>query len=382
MRLGLICTEKLPVPAVRGGAIQTYIEHVAPRLATHHQVTVLCRRDPLLPDAEERTGVRYVRLPAESPGEYARSLARFLAAEPPFDLIEQFNRPALLLALAPWCRGARLFLSLHNEMLAPDRITTENGRQVLAMTERVVTISDFIRRRVAERFPEFADRLRTVRSGVDTGQILPWHGSDEARLRRRAIRRALGLEGRRVLLHISRFSPKKGNHLVLDGLERVRRLDPRAILLLVGSTWYGRNQLDAYGRSVERRALSLPGDAVRMTGFLPPSQIPDMLLAGDLFLCASQWEEPLARVHYEAMAAGLPILTTDRGGNAEVIEEGCNGLFVRPHDDAGALADLALRLLADPELRFQMGSRGRELAERHYTWERVAGELLHLFAGG
>ena len=55
----MICTEKLPVPPVRGGAIQTYIHAVAPRLGRHHRVTVLGVADPELPDREIRDGVEY-----------------------------------------------------------------------------------------------------------------------------------------------------------------------------------------------------------------------------------------------------------------------------------------------------------------------------------
>jgi len=52
---------------------------------------------------------------------------------------------------------------------------------------------------------------------------------------------------------------------------------------------------------------------------------------GDIFVCASQWNEPLARIHYEAMAAGLPIITTDRGGNAEIFEDNVNGIIIKDY---------------------------------------------------
>jgi spore coat protein SA len=81
-------------------------------------------------------------------------------------------------------------------------------------------------------------------------------------------------------------------------------------------------------------------------------------------------------VHYEAMASGLPIITTERGGNLEVMEEGGNGLIARPHDDPTALAEAIGRLVADSGLRAKLGARGRELALAHYRWERVGAELL------
>jgi len=50
---------------------------------------------------------------------------------------------------------------------------------------------------------------------------------------------------------------------------------------------------------------------VVFTGFIPPSEIPPYYNVGDIFVCASSGMSP-ARIHYEAMAAGLPIITTDR----------------------------------------------------------------------
>lgn len=377
MRLCLICTEKLPVPPVRGGAIQIYIAGVLPHLATDHDVTVVCRTDPALPDREECDGVRFVRLPAGPvPAVYFRHVAEFLAGEATFDLIDLFNRPAYLLALADAARGARIMLSLHNEMLGPDHLTAEAGGAALARAAAVITISGYIARTVAAQHPAHAHKLHVVRSGVDTAAFRPpWAAAD----RRSLVRCRLGLTGRDVVLHVSRLSPKKGNHLVLEAMAAVRRTHSRADLLLVGSRRYGSNETDEYTAALLARAPAL-SDGVHFTGFVSPDRLPDLFLAGDLFVCASQWPEPLARVHYEAMAAGLPIITTDRGGNGEVIAPGVNGLFAQPHDDPAAFAACIRELLDDPARRERLGRNGRVRVEDHHTWDRVARDLLEVFA--
>ncbi|MCY8887189.1 glycosyltransferase, partial [Bacillus spizizenii] len=64
------------------------------------------------------------------------------------------------------------------------------------------------------------------------------------------------------------------------------------------------------------RKLALPyRDHVIFTKFIPADDIPNLFLMADVFVCSSQWNEPLARVNYEAMAAGTPLITTNRGGN-------------------------------------------------------------------
>ena len=95
---------------------------------------------------------------------------------------------------------------------------------------------------------------------------------------------------------------------------------------------------------------------------------------GDIFVCPSQWQEPLARVLYEAMASGLPIVTTKRGGNTEVISG--NGLVVENAEDPGEFAEKIAVLLDNPDLCRQMGEKGRAFAERKFGWARVAREIL------
>ncbi|HLN60781.1 MAG TPA: glycosyltransferase family 4 protein [Symbiobacteriaceae bacterium] len=383
MRICLVCTEKLPVPPVSGGAIQTYIAGVLPWLSRVHDVTVVCRTAPGLPDREAANGVRFVRVPAGAPGGgpaevYAANVAAFLQGEPPFDRLVVYNRPAFVPRLAAAAGGAGLILSMHNDMFEPDRLAPAVARAVLAQVRAVVTISDHVRHTINRLHPGFDAKLRTIRSGVDTDQFRPPTPAEKV-----AVRRQLGLPSDDpVVLHVSRFSQRKGNLLLVEAMADVRQRSPGARLLVVGSSRYGSDELDPYGQAVHSRAQTLLGaDGVRFTGFVPPHAVAPFFWAGDLFVCASQWEEPLARVHYEAMAAGLPIITTDRGGNAEVMEEGGNGLLVRPHDQPAAFANAIALLLAGPALRERMGRRGRELAVDRYQFRRVAEELLQVLGG-
>lgn len=373
MSLTLVCTEKLPVPPVRGGAIQTYIEGVLPSLVKRTRVRVICRTDPLLPDRAQSDGIEWVRLESD---QYADRVVAYLQQQPS-ERILIYNRPALAAQVAEALPGARLFLSLHNEMLAPDRIDWAVADRLLARLERVICISDFIRDGVRALHPTWAAKAETLRSGVDLNAFQPaWAAPAE----RATARERLGVTDRRVILHVSRLSPKKGNHLLLAAMESVLEASPDAVLLLVGSKWYGSNEPDAYAGSVLTAAGQL-GSAARVTGWLPPTALPPYFLAADLFVCASQWQEPLARVHYEAMAAGLPILTTDRGGNGEVLHEGVNGYFVRPYDQPAAYAEQIIALLGAPAERERLGRAGRALVEAQHGWPHVGDRLANLLLG-
>ena len=99
MRIALVCTEKLPVPPVRGGAIQTYIDGVLPFLAARHDVTVVGRADPALPPEEGRGAPGSCGWPRRSARRHTRTGRRFLAAER-WGRGRSLNRPAFVERIA------------------------------------------------------------------------------------------------------------------------------------------------------------------------------------------------------------------------------------------------------------------------------------------
>lgn len=376
MRVALVCTEKLPVPPIRGGAIQAYIDGVAPLLARHLEVTVLGCADPALPVEEVRGGVHHRRIaPANRAGAYYQGVADYLQARPP-DLVVVYNRPRLVPVLARAAPGARFILSLHNDMFGPEKIAPGEAAAAVGRCSAILTVSDWLGRRLVAQVPAAAGKVRTVYSGVDLQRFLPrWDPA--ARGERRRLRRELRLQHRQAILYVGRLSDKKGAHVLLQALAGVARRHPAAVLVVVGSKWFGADDpTDDYVRRLKRLADRHLPDRVRFTGWVPYEQVHRYYWAADLFACASQWEEPLARVHYEAMACGLPIITTRRGGNAEVIDGLGNGLVVDDYANPAAFVRAVEQILADPAGARAMGRRARAVAEAHFGWDRVARDLL------
>lgn len=93
------------------------------------------------------------------------------------------------------------------------------------------------------------------------------------------------------------------------------------------------------------------------------------LAAADIFVLPSR-SEGFSNAIVEAMAASLPVVATDVGGNAEAVQDGLSG-FVVPSEDPPALSEAILRLLADPSLAHAMGAAGRNLALERFTTETM-----------
>jgi glycosyltransferase involved in cell wall biosynthesis len=104
---------------------------------------------------------------------------------------------------------------------------------------------------------------------------------------------------------------------------------------------------------------------------VPRSQIREEFRRADIFVLPTL-AEGMALVHLEAMACGVPVITTSHCGS--VVRDEVDG-FIVPARDATALADRLQQLLEDRPLRMQMGASSRERA-REFTWTRYGERLL------
>ncbi|MCY9545048.1 glycosyltransferase family 4 protein [Paenibacillus alvei] len=378
MNILMICTEKLPVPNIRGGAIQTYIGGVASLLSRKHHLTVLGRSDPELPDVEVAEGIRYVRLPSEGLFElYAEGVIRFLTQHgEKYDLIHIFNRPRLVLPVRSVAPHSRIILSMHNDMFHPGKIHPEEGKAVVEQTETIITISKYIGQEICRYHPHAATKIRTIYSAADTSLFAPWVESDYARNTRNSLRAEHQLSSKKVILFVGRLSRKKGPHVLVRAMSHLKHSD--AVLVIVGGAWYSDNKVSDYIGYVRAIAARSPIPVIT-TGYVQANEVHRWFCAADIFVCTSIWNEPLARVHYEAMAAGLPFLTTSRGGNPEVVLHN-NGLLIEDPENPIEYADKLNHLLSNMEECKQMGLRGRRIAEKQFIWQRVAQEILEVWS--
>lgn len=373
MRIALIATEKLPVPAVRGGAIQIYLESFAPIIAKSHDVTMISVKDSQLPDRYSENGVQYIHV---DQNQYLSHVAKQLENEK-FDVIHVCNRPLWVEPLHKASPNSRLILSIHNEMFAREKITKKKGTKCIALVDQITTVSDYIGETIKKRFPEAEKKITTVHSGVDLEKYRPtW--TDQGQEIRNTMRKKLGLEGKKVILFVGRLSKVKGPHVLLQAVQKLIKNHPELVAVFVGSKWFGENEVNKYVKFLYTLGALYP-ENVQFIKFVKPSDIHKLYSMADVFVCSSQWQEPLARVHYEAMAAGLPIVTTARGGNQEVIEEGQNGYVVEQFENADVYVKHLSKLLTDEMLRKQLGRTGRMKAEEQFGWKHVADNLQRIY---
>lgn len=236
-------------------------------------------------------------------------------------------------------------------------------RQVgfLRFADAVIAISEATARSIA-RF------VRGEPLVVYNGVTIPPAGTDRTAARAHLRNVAEIPSTATVLLNVGNVQPRKDQEFAIRVFARVAALDPSVYLVIVG-------RLDRDPDYV-RRMRSLIGELglgerVRLLGFRNDAT---ELMEGADVLLHTPATEPLGRVLLEAMAAGVPVVSTSVDGIKEIVVDGETGYLVE-RGDHDACTDATARLINDPALRSDLGRRGREHVLEHFTAEETARQV-------
>lgn len=368
-----------PVPPVGGGAIQVLIDGVSRYLNIEHELTIYGITHPDLPDREVVDGVEYIRVPKQNyVFNIGVELTKKRASKEFYDLVHVFNRPRDLLVYKNSMPESRFVLSLHNEMFKEGKISTEMGNLVIRAVDRIMTISEYIGQTIVSRFPSAKRKIKAVYSGIDLNRYRPVWDKD-IQVLKQELRQKYGVDDKRVILFVGRLSAVKGPDILMKAMEKVFEQYSDAVLVIVGSKWFSDDRIDEFGLKLIQQAEALGKDKVIFTGFVPPKDIPSHFLIGDLFVCSSQWQEPLARVHYEAMGTGLPVITTNRGGNAEIIKHLQNGYLIDDYSNPESFVEAISFLLSNKQEADRLAKAGRAFVETNFGFSHVSKRLETLY---
>ena len=175
-----------------------------------------------------------------------------------------------------------------------------------------------------------------------------------------------------TILCVGRLSRHKGQAWLLDVYRQARLSFTRpARLVLVGRDEDAEATLKAQARS------SGLEDEVLFTGELDDDTLSRWYLDSDVFALFSQYEA-FGLVYFEAMLAGLPVLTHEVGANRELLTQGAE---VVPRFDHDAAVAQLVRLVNDEAYRRRLGEEARQYALREFTWEVVARKYLSVYRG-
>lgn len=218
---------------------------------------------------------------------------------------------------------------------------------------RIITVSEYDRRLAMHHRVAMPHKLVTVHNGVLDVPA--------------ALRASPGRSPVRLVM-VARFEEQKDHATLFRALAGLREQPWPWQLELIGD-----GPLFSEAVALAQRLGITP--RIQFLGFR--RDVMRRLAEAQVFLLITNWEG-FPRSILEAMRAGLPVVASDVGGNGESVVHGETGFLV-PRGDAAALRDALARLLADPDLRARMGSRGRRRFEERFTLERMCEKTFAVY---
>ncbi|HEY1331437.1 MAG TPA: glycosyltransferase family 4 protein [Actinomycetota bacterium] len=366
----LVVTNDFPP---RVGGVQQYVWNLVSRLPPD-RVAVLApawpgwrEHDRAQPFAVHRWPSTLL-LPTGDLGRRVRSLVREHSAE-----VVLFGHGYPLPALAPSLgrRDVPSVVMTHGAevWMARTPALSAGFRTALAAAAEVTAVSEYTAGALRSSLPP--GRAPTVLyPGVDESRFSPSVSGDQVRAR-------FGVQGRPVVLCVSRLVPRKGQDVLIRAVADVRRLAPGAVVLVVGE--------GPYRERLERLAVDAPDGSVIMAGEVADADLPAHYAAADVFAmpCRSRWAgqevEGFGIVFLEASATGVPVVAGRSGGAAEAVEDERTGLLVEGREPK-AVALAVGRLLRERGVGEAMGRAGRERVESSFTWSGQARRLVDVLS--
>ncbi len=208
----------------------------------------------------------------------------------------------------------------------------ERMLEAINRAKRIFSVADSLKQHVV-RLGADADKIRVVGNGVDINKFFPLD-----RLQERA---ELNIPvDAKVLISVGALVDRKGFHRVIEILPELLKQYPKIIYLIVGGDSPEGNIRDQLVQQVKTLKLE---NHVYFLGALSSEQLKKPLSTADVFVLSTA-NEGWANVFLEAMACGLPVVTTDVGGNKEVVNHDNLGIIV-PFADKKALTGALLQAL-------------------------------------
>ena len=252
----------------------------------------------------------------------------------------------------------RLYLRFnlfHQLILKLEKIIFESGQ-----CKKIIAISEMVKRDILKHYQLPEDRVEVVYNGV---RLDRFHPDNRNRFRSEMRERFKISDGEVVVLFVGSGFERKGLEYLVKAVQYLERKNWRLVLVGKGN-W--ERYLSFASKENQRKIIYLD----------PIDAIEKLYAAADLFVLPSIYE-PFGNANLQALASGLPIITSRNCGAAEIITPKKEGIVLAEPSDAKAIAE-AIDYLMDSKIRETMGQSARLLAEK-FTQERNAAEMLNIY---
>ena len=361
MKIAVLTSGILPVPAILGGAVENLIDCYLEYNNQHHlhDITVYSIAPPRGTPNSDTSHTHYHYIDTTSwwgrlkrhiyvrthKSVYYNPYIEYFfyevlndIAKKEYDVIILENRPGYAIPVSKVSK-AKIIIHLHNDLLNKD---SKNALEICKVCDKVITVSNYIKSRVETIGAEIP--IETVYNGIDLERFYQATPID---------RKTLGFkEDDFIVVYSGRITPEKGVKELIKAFIQLKDY-PNIKLLIIGGSFFGNTKgTDTFISSLQEESKGI-SDSIVFTGFIPYEQIPSYLAMCDVAVIPSLWEDPFPTTILEAMATGLPIITTNSGGIAEACE-GCAIIINKNKNIAENLYNSIFKLYRNVEVGKRM----------------------------
>jgi glycosyltransferase involved in cell wall biosynthesis len=231
-------------------------------------------------------------------------------------------------------------------------------RIILPKVDRIVTVSKKDEEFYANKFPKIKEKIKTIPIPVDLNEF-------HITLDKRTLRNNYGLnENHKIITYIGRFSKIKGIDLIIKAFVDLNKTMPETELVLVGD--------GEEGGALKDLAKDLNAKNIHFLGNLPHKDIPDILNCADVLVMAS-YTEGMPTVILEALACGLPVVSTDVGDIGNIINNEKLGFLVKERNEAEFKNNLIEAIKISDKYKEE-----RQNVARSYSAPTIAKKIVEL----
>lgn len=344
-----------------GGQEIRVLDEAVGFIARGHQVWIASQPHAQIVPAARKRGIEVFELPFGRVKLGAiRQMTRLLRSINPDIIVTHSRNDTWIAALGILFARSHAKLIRTRHVSIPVKSGLRNRWLYARRAAHVVTTGEAIRSHLIEVLNLDPSHVVSIPTGTDLSRFHPGDRS--------AARAKLGLSPDGILIGmVATLRSWKGHRFLIDALLDSRLKD--TIAVLVGDGPQEPNLL----KQVEERGLK---DRVIFAG--RREDVQDWLRAFDIFALPSTGNEGIPQALMQAMATGLPVVTTPVGAIPELVTHGETGWLVQPENPESLAAGIAA-LLADRDLAKKLGEAGRALVERKHTKDAMLDAMEEVF---
>lgn len=351
MKVLIITSGPLPLPASKGGAVENLIQKIIDQneQCKDMELSVISSEDP---DLEEKPKYKYtsvfyvknqkkiysfkrvIRKGIRKSSKIFFNKIRTIKIYPEFiseakrltkldnyDKIMILSLPEMVLSIRKFYKN-EIILYLHNDHLNP---TCMNAEKILKECDKVITVSDYIKRQVMKIDKKISNKVITVLNGCDLEKFQPLSLDERTKIREEFRYTSEDI----VIVFSGRLHPTKGIFELISAIKKCQ--NQRVKLLVIGGAFFSSESKSQFEKKLFKVTQGYQ-NRIQFTGYMSSERIPSMLMSADIAAVPSLFEEPCSLAILEAQAAGLPLITTQVGGTPEITGESSTVLLDTKQD--------------------------------------------------